>query len=138
MVYGGGMDMREKLQRFMWGRYGNDRLNQFLMFSAMALLILSLFGLKFLYLAAVAVMGYAYFRMFSRNINKRSAENQWYLKREMKVRGWWGRKKKEFSQRKAYHIYRCPSCRQKIRVPRNRGKIAVTCRKCGTEFIRRS
>lgn len=130
--------MRDKIQRFMWGRYGNDRFNQFLMVCAMVFLVLSLFGLHFFYLAAIAVMIYAYFRMFSRNTYKRSAENQWYLKREMKVRSFFIKKKKELSQRKVYHIYRCPSCRQKIRVPRGRGKIAISCRKCGTEFIRKS
>lgn len=104
----------------------------------MILLVLSLFGLKIFYPAAVAIMAYAYFRMFSKNTLRRSAENQWYLKREMKVRGLLQRKKKELSQRRIYHIYRCPKCRQKIRVPRGRGKIAVTCRKCGAEFIRRS
>lgn len=122
----------------MWGRYGNDRLNQFLMACAMIFLVLSLFGLRLFYPVAVAVMVYAYFRMFSKNTLRRSAENQWYQKREMKVRGLLKKKTKELSQRKIYHIYKCPRCRQKIRVPRGRGKIAVTCRKCGTEFIRKS
>lgn len=130
--------MKEKLQRFMWGRYGNDRFNQFLMICAMIFLALSLFGLNFFYLAALGIMIYAYFRMFSKNTYKRSAENQWYLKREMKVRGFFTKKKKELSQRKAYHIYRCPNCRQKIRVPRGRGRIAISCRKCGAEFIKKS
>lgn len=130
--------MKEKLQRFMWGRYGNDRFNQFLMICAMIFLALSLFGLNFFYLAALGIMIYAYFRMFSKNTYKRSAENQWYLKREMKVRGFFTKKKKELSQRKVYHIYRCPNCRQKIRVPRGRGRIAISCRKCGAEFIKKS
>lgn len=122
----------------MWGRYGNDRLNQALMVFTMVLLALSLFGLKLFYGLALAVMVYVYYRMFSKNTYKRSAENQWYLKKEMKVRAFLNGKKKELAQRKVYRIYRCPNCRQKLRVPKGRGKIAIRCRKCGTEFIKKS
>lgn len=130
--------MREKLQRFMYGRYGNDRFNQFLMIAALVSIVISFFGGGLFYLLAFAVMIYAYFRMFSRNIGKRSAENQWYLRKEMKVRGFFQKKKRELKQRKEFHIYKCPNCRQKIRVPRGKGKIAIRCRKCGTEFIKKS
>ena len=136
--------MREKLQRFMWGRYGTDRFNQFLMFCAIVCLLISFIGGGVFYLLATAVMVYAYFRMFSRNVSRRSLENQWYLKKEMKVRSFflkWKKglpSKKELEQRKNYHIYKCPNCRQKIRVPRGKGRIAITCRKCGKEFIKKS
>lgn len=122
----------------MWGRYGNDKLNQFLMICAMVLLVLSMFLPGPFYLLAVVAMVYVYYRMFSKNIGKRAAENQWYLKKSMKLRGRFEKKKREFGQRKQYHIYRCPGCRQKIRVPRGRGRIAITCRKCGKEFIKKS
>lgn len=130
--------MREKMQRFMWGRYGNDRFNYVLMVCAMIFLVISLFGGGLFYILATIVMVYAYIRMFSRNVNKRVLENQWFLRQEMKVRGFFGRKKGELGQRKMYHIYKCPNCRQKIRVPRGRGRIAITCRKCGNEFIKKS
>ncbi len=130
--------MREKLMRFMMGRYGNDRLNQFLMIAALVFMVLSMFGPNLFYILAFGTMIYAYFRMFSRNIAKRSRENQWYLVSEMKVRGFFKKKKRELKQLKEYHIYKCPGCGQKIRVPRGKGKIAVRCRKCGTEFIKKS
>ena len=130
--------MKEKLQRFMWGRYGNDRFNQFLMIVVLVCLTLSFFGLKIFYVLALALMIYAYYRMFSRNVGRRSVENQWYLKKEMKVRGWWQQKKKAFAQRKDYRIYKCPKCGQKLRIPRGKGKIAIRCRKCGEEFIRKT
>ena len=85
--------MKEKLQRFMWGRYGNDRFNQFLMIVALVCLALSFFGLRIFYVLALALLVYVYYRMFSRNMSKRSAENQWYLNKEMKVRSWWQRRK---------------------------------------------
>lgn len=131
-------NMREKLQQFMWGRYGNDRFNQFLMICSLVCLVISFLGVRLFYLAAVALMVYVYFRMFSRDRSKRAAENQWYLKKQMKVRGFFQGKKREFSQRKQYRIYKCPGCGQKLRVPRGRGRIAISCRKCGHEFIRRS
>lgn len=130
--------MREKLQRFMWGRYGNDNLNQFLLAFAFVCLIISFFGGSLFYILATIVMIYAYFRMFSRNTARRVAENQIYLKQTMKIRGFFAKKKREWSQRKIYHIYKCPNCRQKIRVPRGKGRIAIKCRKCGNEFIRKS
>lgn len=130
--------MREKIQRFMMGRYGNDRFNQFLMIAAVVCLVLSLFGLNIFYFAAFAIMIYAYFRMFSRQTARRYAENQWYLKKEWKVRSFFTGKKKEWAQRKEYRIFKCPECKQKLRVPRGKGKIAIRCRKCGHEFIRKS
>ena len=130
--------MKEKLQRFMWGRYGNDRFNQFLMIVALVCLALSFFCLRIFYVLALALLVYVYYRMFSRNMSKRSAENQWYLKKEMKVRSWWQRRKQLFAGRKDYKIFKGPKCGQKLRVPRHKGKIAIHCRKCGEEFIRKT
>lgn len=130
--------MREKMQRFMWGRYGSDRFNQFLMLFAMVFLVVSFIGGGAFYILATVLLFYAYFRMFSRNVSKRSLENQWYMKYEMKVRSFFTKKKREWGQRKIYRIYKCPNCRQKLRVPKGKGKIAIQCRKCGNEFIRKS
>ncbi len=130
--------MRERLQRFMWGRYGNDNLNQVLLAFAFVCLIISFFGGGVFYILATIVMGGAYYRMFSRNISRRSWENQQFLRHKMKVKGFFSRKKKELAQRRVYHIYRCPNCRQKIRIPRGKGRIAISCRKCGNEFVKKS
>ncbi len=130
--------MREKLVRFMQGRYGVDQFNRFLMILAMILMVFSIFGADVCYVLAIAVMIYAYYRMFSKQIYKRSGENQKYLQYEWKVKGWFGKKKSEIHQRKTHHIYKCPNCKQKIRVPKGRGRIAITCRKCHHEFIKKS
>jgi DNA-directed RNA polymerase subunit RPC12/RpoP len=130
--------MRQKLQRFMMGRYGNDGLNRFLMIVALVCLVISFFGPSIFYMLGLIFMGYAYFRMFSRQTYKRALENQKFYQWEMKVKSAWKRKKNEFAQRKDYRIYKCPNCKQKIRVPKGRGKIAITCRKCGTEFVKKS
>ncbi len=130
--------MKEKLARFMYGRYGVDQFGRFLMGVVMVLLILSIFGPRLFYILAIGLMVYAYYRMFSKQIYKRSGENQKYLQYEWKVKGWFGKKKRELKQLKTHHIYKCPNCRQKIRVPRGRGRIAITCKKCGNEFIKKS
>ena len=79
-----------------------------------------------------------YFRMFSRNIYKRSAENQWYLNKTYKLRSAFYRQKNLLIQRRTHHIYKCPSCRQKIRIPRGKGRIEIRCPKCSATFIKKS
>lgn len=131
--------MRERLYRFMQGRYGSDQLNRFIMLVSLLLLVISTFtGMKILYLVGLAGLFYAYFRMLSRNLYKRSAENNIYLRYEYRVKQFFATWKRDQSQRKTHHIYKCPSCRQKIRIPRGKGKIEVRCPKCGRTFIRRS
>lgn len=131
--------MREKFMRFMQGRYGMDQFGRFLSGLTIVLLIISLFsGNQIWYLLALAALVYSYFRMFSRNIQKRYAENQKYLAATAKIRQAFYRKKGELQQRKTHHIYRCPDCKQKIRVPRGRGRIEIRCPKCNARFIKNS
>ena len=131
--------MRETFMRFMQGRNGVDELSKALNVIILVLLVISLFtGWGILYAIALLLMIYMYFRVFSKNIPKRYAENQKYrnLRYDMTIK--WNNKKKEWAQRKIYRFYRCPMCRQKVRVPKGRGRICITCPKCRTEFVKRS
>ena len=130
--------MREKLYRFMQGRYGNDQLNRFLMILVLVCFVLSLFGLRPFYLLGILCLVLSYFRMLSRNIYKRRGENAVYLRYEYKVKQFFATWKRDMAQRKTHHIYRCPSCKQKIRIPRGKGKIEIRCPKCGQTIIRKS
>ncbi|MBQ9120321.1 MAG: hypothetical protein IJY09_09770 [Lachnospiraceae bacterium] len=131
--------MRAKLQRFMMGRYGVDQFSRFLNILVIVLLVVSLFVRNSLvYYVGVALLIYAYFRMFSRNHAKRYAENQRYLRLTAGFRGWYAKQKSYAQTRKTHHIYACPSCRQKIRIPKGKGRIAIRCPKCSTEFIKKS
>lgn len=130
--------MREKIYRFMAGRYGNDQLNQFIMILALILCVLSMFGVPGVYLLGILCLVYAYFRMFSRNTYKRSQENNWYLQKTYKIRQYFATFKRDMQTRKTHHIYRCPSCRQKIRIPRGKGRIEIRCPKCSQTFIKKS
>lgn len=130
--------MREKMMRFMQGRYGNDRLGQVMLMLALVCVVLSLFRIPFISTIGLVVLILTYYRMFSRQIGKRAAENQKYLQLEWKLRAKLQKRKQALAQSRTHRIYKCPNCRQKIRVPRNRGRIAITCRKCGTEFIKKT
>ena len=130
--------MREKIVRFMQGRYGNERMGQAMLMAALACVVLSLFRIPFISTIGLAILVLTYYRMFSRQIAKRAAENQKYMQLEWKVRAKLQKKKQSLAQRRTHRIYKCPNCKQKIRVPRNRGRIAISCRKCGTEFIRKT
>ena len=129
--------MREKLQRFMMGRNGIDELNRFLMIVWFILWAIELFTKNgILSIFSFALLIYLYFRMFSRNLSKRYQENIAYLNMKNKITSKFRSKKSEMQQRKTHHIYKCPTCKQKIRIPRGKGRICITCPKCKTEFTK--
>ena len=131
--------MKEKLRRFMMGRYGADELSRAQSMVALILLFVSMFSrLGVFYWMAIALIIYSTWRMFSRNISKRYEENQKFLNYRYQLIVKKDRLKKHFQQRKIYRFYKCPQCRQKVRVPKGRGKICITCPKCRTEFVRKS
>lgn len=124
------------MRRFMFGRYGVDQLNIFLLIAAVALnlvaLILSRFGAvcaiigMLVNLVSYGVLFWYLYRFLSRNIEKRILENRRYLARKSQITD------------RQNRYYRCPSCKQTVRVPRGRGKICIKCPKCSEKFIRKS
>ena len=123
----------------MAGRYGSDQLSRFLSFLAMVLIVLNLFlRSNVLWVLSLAALVLVYVRMFSRNFEKRRRENARYLQVKAKLTGgvknWTDRRK----QSKDYVFFRCPSCHAMLRVPRGKGKIRVTCRKCGNAFEKKT
>ena len=120
---------------FMSGRYGTDELSKFMLAVCLVLLVINIFtGVQGVYLIALVLLGVCYFRMFSRNYVKRSEENRKYLDTVWKIKNWFLKKKNRIIQSKDFHIYKCPSCGQKIRIPRGKGKICITCPKCRNQF----
>ncbi len=130
--------MKAWFQRFMSGRYGFDQLNGFLCILSLILVVLGAWLSGFLYWLGLALLLWCYYRMFSRNIQKRYAENMKYLSLQNQAKDWLARQKLRFDQRKVYRYFKCPHCKQSIRVPRGRGRISITCPKCGTSFIKKS
>ena len=134
--------MRQRIARFMIGRNGQDQLNLFLTVLCLVLLVLSALirgGLgSFLNGLALAVLILSWFRMLSKNLARRRAENSRYLQRRYQVTGWFRKQKTRWDQRRDYRFFTCPSCRTTLRVPKGRGKIRIVCRKCGSSFTRKS
>ena len=156
--------MRNRFQDFMYGRYGSDQLSRFTCIVALIVLVVGWFvpfsGI--MTIIALVLLVISYFRMFSRDISKRSLENEKFLDITSRFRrggGYSGgyssygnsgnsrgrssgsnfeRAKKERQQRKDYRFYNCPHCNQRVRVPKGKGKICITCPKCRTEFVKRS
>lgn len=153
------MRFREGFYRFMQGRNGADAYGKALNGAGLAALLLAIVFTLFsrglagknetaslvffiLYLLAYVVclglMGYHLFRMFSRKVSLRQAENTRFLyrqnRRRRKIEGW----KQQWRERKTHRYFRCPKCRQKMRAPRNKGKIRVTCSKCREVFVKKT
>ena len=127
----------------MQGRNGVDQFARFTMGVALAAIVLTLFtGTRsgigaFLDLFGMAAIVYTYFRIFSKNISRRYAENQKYVQLIAPIT-----KKVNFFKRKrqdkTHKYYKCPTCKQVVRVPKGRGKIEISCPKCHTKFVKRT
>ena len=131
--------MKERMQRFMAGRYGNDQLNQFIFLVAIISMVLEIITRQSLfYTLTLVLLILAYVRVFSRNINKRYEENMKFLQKKDAILNKFRKQKYYAAQRRNFHIYTCPQCKQKIRIPKGKGKISITCPKCRTSFIKKS
>ena len=126
------------LRRLMYGRYGSDQLSIFLLVVYILFTILSgLPHMGWLSWLALAVLAWDLFRMFSRRIDRRRAENARFLTLAgPAVR--WVRMRSTILRDKDHRYFRCPNCGQYLRVPRGKGKITVNCRNCGASFEERS
>ena len=90
------------------------------------------------YTLTLVLLILAYVRVFSRNINKRYEENMKFLQKKDAILNKFRKQKYYAAQRRNFHIYTCPQCKQKIRIPKVKGKISITCPKCRTSFIKKS
>lgn len=128
-----------QFRRFMYGRYGLDQLSRALVIICMLFTLISSFT-RFipLYLLAYIPLIYAVYRMFSRNIPARTRENQIYCQMTGSLRKRFTNLRLLCVGTKTHKYYLCSHCRQIIRVPRDKGKICITCPKCRREFVKRT
>lgn len=126
--------MRERLQRFFYGRYGSDQMNFALLILALVLSILGAIFFRPLCWVSDVLLLYALFRALSRNIPARQRENQQFWKIWLPIKNWLALQKRKWQERKQYKYFRCPGCKQQLRAPRGRGKIEVTCQSCHQVF----
>lgn len=136
--------MREKFIRFMQGRNGVDEFARFTIGVAFVSIILAIFMGSGRFVSSLLdtigllAIVYTYYRILSKDIQKRYQENQKYLSMTSKIRVRFQKEKNIMQQRKTHHIYTCPGCGQKIRIPRGKGKIEIDCPKCHTKFVKKS
>ena len=125
------------LRKFMYGRYGSDPLNMALLILALVLNFIPYF---FARIISIALLVFIFYRMFSKNIYKRQQENAAFMRVFWpiwsKIRGFFVRMKTRWRARKYYKYYHCPKCRQELRVPKGKGKLAITCPKCHEKFYK--
>ena len=118
-------------RQFMAGRYGHDKLNSVMLWIGVAIVLVAmivpipLINLL-LHMLAYGLMGFSLFRCFSRNTYKRYRENRKFLMLVDRLKD------------RDHRYYECPRCRQPVRVPRGKGKIAISCPKCKEKFIKRT
>ncbi len=128
-----------QLRRFMYGRYGVDQFTRGLIIISVILTLLSSIT-RFLplYVLAYIPLVYALFRTFSRDIQRRSQENIRYYNFVSSLKKRLINLKLTLIGTKTHKYYLCPQCKQTIRVPRGKGKIAISCPKCRREFVKRT
>ena len=119
------------LHNFMMGRYGTDKLNMAILCVGLAASLLSVFFQSppvnlVLFFLSYGMMFWAIFRMLSRNTYKRYQENRKFLQFFDRLKD------------RQHRYFDCPKCRQMVRVPRGKGKIAITCPRCREKFVRKT
>ena len=128
-------DLRARLstgfRNFMMGRYGTDKLNMYILGAGVVICLVTMFipnpaVTLLLTLVSYGLMFWAIFRCFSRNTYKRYQENRRFLMFLDRLKD------------REHRHFECPKCRQPVRVPRGKGKIAITCPKCRERFIKKT
>ena len=150
---------------FQQQRRGIDELSRTMLILALVLSIIGMIVSKsvgwlriVLSLLSGALLVLIVIRMTSKNFNKRYQENMKYLTYETAVKDWFRRtfraksaggtyqaprakragKNPTWAELKQYKYLICPQCAQRLRVPRGKGRIRVTCTHCGNVFETRS
>lgn len=127
--------MKYKIASFFAGRNGVDELGKVTLWTCVILILLSYFlpeGLNsVVYILALALLIYSYFRILSKNLEKRWAENNAFVSKKSELKCRW-------QQRKTHKFYHCPNCKTTLRVPKGKGKISITCRSCGERFVKKT
>jgi hypothetical protein len=128
-----------QLRKFMYGRYGFDQYTRAIILTGLAItLIASLTRNSLIILLSYIPIIYAFFRILSKNIQKRSKENYIYCDIIRKVKVNFNNFKLLAIGTKTHKYYKCRNCRQMIRIPRGKGKISISCPKCKKEFVSRT
>lgn len=123
----------------MVGRYGADPLSYALLGTGFILTLLSsIFRISFLNILGTIVLALVLFRTLSKNVYARSRENLTFLQLAYAIKAPFIKMKQRSAQKKYYRFYKCPSCKQELRVPKDKGTLKIKCPKCANEFVRKT
>ena len=127
------------LKKFMVGRYGGDQLSIVLIVVNLLTSILARFSnIKILSVLNLTISILVLYRIFSKNISKRYQENMKFLNVWNPIKNKTINKIRRIKDLKNYKYYKCPSCKQRLRVPRGKGKVSITCPKCEMVMIKKT
>lgn len=128
-----------RLRRFMYGRYGYDQLGQFIIgVSLIVTLMGSISNSQIIVMLSYLILVLGIYRIISKNINQRRKENEKYLKLLQPLKKNFQKQSQLMLGTKTHKYYKCPQCKQTIRVPRGKGMISISCPKCKSEFQKRT
>ena len=142
--------IKQSLRRFMMGRNGADNLSVALLWTGLILYLLGsivgsiqvsiIFPLLGMLLNLLGFAAYVFciFRMFSRNLDKRRAENRRYVTMAEKKKTERRQARVRFQNRKTYKYFKCPGCKAWLRLSRGKGVVTITCSRCHTSFTQKS
>ena len=131
--------IRNFIRNFMIGRYGPDHLG--IAMVVLSLVLYLLHGiLRFTPIIYISylLLALSIFRMLSRNMQRRRAENDKFIRYWWPIKTKFGRIKTNIKQKKTHKFFKCPSCRNTLRVPKGKGKLQITCPKCGERFVKKT
>jgi hypothetical protein len=126
---------KDSMYKYIQGIYGIDELYKFIFKAFIVVWILNLFIRNvFLYYVGLILAIWGFFRIFSKNYEKRQAENRKFLEIKNKFFQKFKLLKQKWQDRKT-HIYRkCPNCKAELRLPKKKGKHKVNCPRCKKDF----
>ena len=133
------MGFIQKIQQFMYGRNGFDTYTFFLFIVALAVSTANFFVWDYwaslvLYVVQLLILAYAVFRILSKSVHKRSAENRRFVAIWTAVKNFFILQKNRLRDIKKYRYRKCKYCKATFRLKRRRGKHTVRCPKCHGEF----
>ncbi|MBO7148810.1 MAG: hypothetical protein J6V93_03030 [Clostridia bacterium] len=127
--------MREKFARFMYGRYGIDKLGYALIIGSMIITLLTSLTGGDGNIVSMALLIWEAYRFLSRDVYKRSRENQKFLSISAGIKKKLSLLKNKLRDRKTHRYFECTTCHNTLRVPKGKGEIRVTCPVCKTVTI---
>lgn len=132
------MHLLKKMLFYMDGRYGMDEFSRLLFIVGLLFLLLAnLVGGSSVLIFGLTILAYGALRPLSKEIESREKEYYWYLRMKQKIFSVYWKWRNRYVQRKTFKIYKCSECKQKVRVPKRKKKIRITCPTCNHTFVRK-